>query len=80
MKVLKYVITKDNEPVLFSKNILHNTISKNIISAGFLILFVDINTNKYRVKCFGESTTLNLKSDILKDKLIIESFLNLETN
>jgi hypothetical protein len=76
MKIFKYVITQENEPILFSKNLLHNKISINAISAGFLILFIDIKRKKYRVKCFGESTTLNIKSNMSLDKKIIESFLN----
>lgn len=76
MKIFKYVITQENEPIIFSKNILHNKISNNVISAGFLILFIDIEKNKHKVICYGESTTLNVKSNINLDKNIIESFLN----
>lgn len=78
MKILKYIITKDHEPILFSKNILHNDICKNAIRAGFLIIFINKNQFKCRVSCFGESTTLQLKSDKTKDRLIIETFLNSE--
>ncbi|WPR70367.1 hypothetical protein SLW70_10475 [Flavobacterium sp. NG2] len=76
MDVLKYVITKDNEPILFSIKILHSEIKNDSIRAGFLIILNGSKPRQYTVSCFGESSTLKLKSDKVKDKTIIESFLN----
>lgn len=76
MSVLKYIINVKNEPILFSRYILHNTINQEAKSAGFMILNYDSLANLFVVKCFGESTTLMLKSNPQIDEKLIESFLN----
>jgi isocitrate dehydrogenase len=75
MKILKYIITDKKEPVIFSSNIQHDAILKTCISAGFLIVKYDVVNDKFIAKCFGESDSLNLKSET-KDILVIENYLN----
>ena len=74
--IMKYVINNQNEPILFSRNLVHNQITENVISAGFTKITFDENTKSYNVVCFGESSTLKLKSNSLNDKEIIEAFIN----
>lgn len=76
MNFLKYIITINNEPILFSRNLFHNEITVNAISAGFIKMTFDDQTKYFNVTCFGESTTLQLQSSPAKDKEIIENFLN----
>lgn len=76
MKILKYVINNDKEPILFSRNIFHNEVCQNSISAGYVILLFNRKLNNFSVNCFGESTTLKLKAAPIEDKKIIDSFLN----
>lgn len=73
---MKYVISNQNEPILFSRNLFHSQITQNAISAGFIIITFDENTKSYNVVCFGESSTLKLKSNSIKDKEVIEAFMN----
>jgi hypothetical protein len=54
MKILKYIITDKEEPIIFSSKIQHDTILKTCTSAGFLIVMFDIVNNKFIAKCFGE--------------------------
>jgi hypothetical protein len=76
IKMLKYVIGTANIPVLFSINIFHNTVMDECLSAGYLLLRYNECTNSwFVVSCFGESTTLNIKSNPIADKLLIEIFL-----
>jgi hypothetical protein len=75
MKILKYVITEKEEPIIFSSDIQHDTILRTCFSAGFLTVIFDVVKNKFMVKCFGESTSLKLKSET-KDVLLIENYLN----
>jgi hypothetical protein len=75
MKILKYVIDNKNIPVIFSVDIIHNTILNNANSAGFVIVEFDKTLNKFIAHCYGESTSLNVKSQ-KDDKLVIENYLN----
>ncbi len=75
MNILKYIINEEKIPVIFSAKLLHQEILQRGISAGFLILNYDIDTNLFGVKCFGESTSMNLRvAD--QDEQIISDFLN----
>lgn len=76
MSVLKYIINKKDNPVLFSKDILHNTLNQEAKSAGFLIVKYDAEINRFVAKCFGESSSLMIKASPELDEKIIESFLN----
>lgn len=75
MNILKYIINEEKIPVIFSAKILHQEILQRGVSAGFLILNYDIDANLFVVKCFGESTSMNLKVDD-EDERIISEFLN----
>ncbi len=75
MNILKYIINEEKIPVIFSEKIMHREIMQKGIAAGFLILNYDVDSNLFVVKCFGESTSLNLKvSD--QDEFIISEYLN----
>jgi hypothetical protein len=76
MNILKYIINKKNNPVLFSRDIQHNTLNQEANSAGFIILKYDSLANRFVAKCFGESDTLMLKSNPEIDEKLIETFLN----
>ncbi len=75
MKILKYIIDEKNIPIIFSDSKIHNTVAQKANSAGFLIIQYDIILNKFLAICYGESTSLNIKS-ANGDKLIIENYLN----
>ena len=75
MNILKYIINEENIPIIFSAKIMHQEIMQKGIAAGFLLLNYDVDTNIFIVKCFGESTSLNLKVSN-QDELIISNYLN----
>jgi hypothetical protein len=74
-KILKYIISNETFPILFNTQILHSDISVVVSSAGFVIVNYDKEKNKFFVKCYGESSTLNIGSK-KNDNLLIENFLN----
>jgi len=76
LKILKYIINDTNIPILFSKEIVHDELSLKVKSAGFLIVSYDRLLNKFKAKCFGESSSLNIKANPLEDEQIIEIYLN----
>lgn len=73
IKVLKYVVSKENIPILFDTNILHSDVLVHVLSAGFVIISYDKKINKFSAKCYGESSTLKIGSKE-NDNLIIEEF------
>jgi len=75
MNILKYIINEENIPIIFSAKIMHQDIMHKGIAAGYLILNYDVETNLFFVKCFGESTTMNLKVSV-EDESIISEYLN----
>lgn len=75
MTILKYIITNKDIPVIFSKEIQHNTVLQTGVSAGFLVLSYNKITCKFKAKCFGNSSSLNLVS-MSNDVLVIEEYLN----
>ena len=76
-KMIKYIISKDGIPVLFSCDIIHAEVLQNgFLSAGFLILRYDVVKSVFFVKCFGESSSLKVKSELEADEKIIEDFFN----
>ena len=75
MNILKYIINEDHIPIIFSAKIRHQDIMQKGIAAGFLILNYDVDTTVFIVKCFGESTSLNLKVSQY-DEQIISDYLN----
>lgn len=75
MNILKYVVSEKKIPIIFSKEITHSDVMSDAISAGFLIVKFDRNYKKFIVKCFGESSSLNIKiAD--EDENLIENYLN----
>lgn len=75
MNILKYIINEEKVPVIFSAKMMHQDILQKGISAGFLILNYDVDTNTFFVKCFGESTSMNLKVSA-GDEIVISEYLN----
>ena len=75
MNILKYVVNNKKIPVIFSKEITHSDVMSDAISAGFLIVKLDKSTPRFKVKCFGESSSLNIKP-AEEDEYLIENFLN----
>ena len=75
MKILKYIIGETNIPIIFSIDIIHNTVTQKANSAGFLIVEYDKILNKFLAICYGESSSLDVKS-ANGDQLIIENYLN----
>lgn len=75
MKIVKYCITKNGETILFETKILHCDISLEVVSAGFAIISYDLVTDRFIVKCFGRSESLQLSSNEF-DYKIIQDYLN----
>ena len=76
MEMIKYVIDPNNVPLLFSKEKEHIDVQKNVKSAGFLFIRFDHKSKKFKVNCFGESSSLQIKSNPKEDNQVIEEFLN----
>lgn len=75
MNILKYIITESKIPLLFSSNMPHNEVLTKAISAGFVVVNYDVTLYQFHVKCFGESSSLGVRSQ-KEDELVIEKFLN----
>ena len=76
--IMKYVITLAG-PIIFSPDILHaDTVQskEGIISAGFF--FIKQAQGKGNIICYGESTSLNIKSRGMQDASIIGNYLGLQ--
>jgi hypothetical protein len=74
----KYVITVFGAPVIFDKRIIHSELHIDVQSAGFVRIWTDPKTSRLRVVCFGESTSMGIKSQPASDESILEGFLNNE--
>jgi hypothetical protein len=76
-KIIKYIITEQGIPVLFSCEMKHADVLQNgFVSAGFLVMRYDSVKSLFLVRCFGESSSLKVKSELEADQKIIEEFLN----
>lgn len=74
---VKYVITKDNEIIVFSELFNHSDFRHfNPIRAGFISFGVNKEGNP-SCSCYGESFSLNLKSDPIEDTKIAKRQLNM---
>lgn len=77
---IKYVITDNEEIIVFSELLSHDTFKRlNPISAGF----ITFNTNSdghISCKCYGESISLDLKSRPAEDTEIAMLQLNMLHN
>lgn len=57
----KYVITEDNDVIIFSPALKHEVFkSRNPISAGFV--YLNVEDGKITAECFGSSVSLGLES------------------
>jgi hypothetical protein len=75
MKILKYIINNNKIPIIFSSTIMHNEVLQEGSSAGYIILKWCKKNNLFSVKCYGESSSLNIASNY-EDEALIEDFLN----
>lgn len=79
--LFKYIIIeKENIPIVFPLNILHSQVSLNIgklKSAGFCV--ITLKDNSLDLKCFGESTSLNIKSNSEEDYKILKRLFSCKT-
>ena len=60
-------------PILFPLEIMHSDVVQQAQSAGFFVLRV--SNYDVDVYCWGESTSLNLKSNQAQDARIIKEFI-----
>lgn len=75
-RILKYIIPEDPpSPILFSDCYTHQNMAngQKIFSAGFCT--IEYANNKFQVQCFGESKSLNVKSET-DDWVLLEMMLN----
>ncbi len=74
----KYVITSDGFPILFDEALIHKHVSLNytISSAGFFKTSIIQPENRIKVTCWGESSSLHIRSKPETDEKIIEALLN----
>jgi hypothetical protein len=75
MKIVKYVIQENRVPLLFNPGIMHSEAIDKGISAGFAIIDYDVTIDKFKVKCYGCSDSLQLSSHEVDDT-IINNYLN----
>lgn len=76
----KYIKTKDKEIIVFSELLQHSDFKHfEPVSAGFINIYADFNTNKHdiivRCECYGESVSLNLKSEEIDTTLAKKQIL-----
>jgi hypothetical protein len=72
----KYIITMFGAPVIFDSSIMHSEIRIEASSAGFVRIWMDTESKKLKVHCYGESTSLGISAQHPVDAYIIEQFLN----
>lgn len=79
MRKFKYVIA-DNIPILFFMGIEHKDVARGlkITSAGFCDVWYDELIRVWKAKCYGESISLNMKSNPDVDTYLLEMVLNSE--
>lgn len=75
MKIVKYSIDESGIPVLFKTNFLHADVVIKPVSAGYAIISYDAVTDRFSVKCYGGSESLQINSN-RKDCFIIANYLN----
>ena len=79
MKKVKYVIFDECFPVIFNVALNHNDIlckGRKPTSAGFFDIQYNSKEDKYYPKCYGESTSLGIKSDPNNDERMINLTIN----
>lgn len=75
MKIVKYVIKKNEDPILFCPKVSHSDVVNTGISAGYVIIYYEFVSDKFIVKCFGSSGSLKLSIRV-EDCNIIQDYLN----
>ena len=62
---MKYVVLNYDTPIIFFDIQKHSDFKQmgNITSAGFITIFEDRNECDTKCMCYGESTSLKIKSD-----------------
>jgi len=76
-KIVKYIISEDGVPIFFGCDMKHeDVLNEGFLSAGFLVLRYDSGKNIFLARCFGDSTSLKVKSKLEIDAKIIEDFFN----
>jgi hypothetical protein len=71
--ILKYIIV-ENGAIIFPESIVHSAVAESfpkIYSAGFVKV-----TDLLEVTPFGESTSLKIKSNPIKDIIFLNDFFN----
>lgn len=76
MDTLKYIITKDEMPIIFPMTLLHKSVYNEAKAAGFVKMKWDAGHQKMKAYCFGESISLNIASRKEEDEQLIEAFFN----
>lgn len=72
LRIGKYVMV-NNIPILFPLEMMHCDVVAQAQSAGFFVL--RSTTYGMDVFCWGESTSLNLKSNQIQDARLIKEFI-----
>ena len=78
MKKLKYIILKSGSPILFGDASKHSEVARkeNVQSAGFCFIQFKEDKDAYDITCFGESTSLGIKSNPEEDAKAISFLFN----
>ena len=79
MAINKYIII-NGSPVLFTPDLIHADMAganKNVESAGFFLITKDTETDRLKVICLGESTSLDICSRPEVDQQLISNYLGL---
>lgn len=75
---MKYIILDGIFPLIFPNTMNHSDFkdinNHRCTSAGFMLTYIDDNTNALKVSTFGSSTSLNLIAKD-KDNILIERLL-----
>jgi hypothetical protein len=82
MRIVKYVIQSNGIPLIFNTKIVFlDNIKKvissgnKVVSAGIAIIYYDETNEQFMVKCYGESSYLNIAFKEA-DCILIQNFLN----
>ena len=68
----KYIKTKDKKIIVFSGLNIHSDFADfNPVSAGFINFNIDKN-NEVKCECYGNSISLNLKSEPEEDTMLAQ--------
>jgi hypothetical protein len=77
MNRVKYIRTKDNEIIIFAEFMNHSDFRNfNPVSAGFISFGINKEGNP-TCSCYGESISLNMKSNPEEDTLLAKRQLNM---